>query len=95
PNVINPTSGVLDNSHFNLYGKRVRNVKLIQIFDRWGEMVYSGENLQDGNKVKGLGWNGIFRGEKSLPGVYAFYAEVQYEGSSSTDKFKGEFTLLR
>jgi len=95
PNVINPSSGTLDNSFFNLYGKRVRNVKLLQIFDRWGEMVYSGENLLDGNKAKGLGWNGEFRGEKSLPGVYAFYAEIQYEGSSSTDKFKGEFTLLR
>ena len=95
PNVINPNSGVVDNKFFNLYGKRVRNIRTLQIFDRWGELVYSGENLQDGNKAKGLGWNGEFRGDKALPGVYVFYAEVQYEGSPSTDKFKGEFTLLR
>ncbi|HMZ40827.1 MAG TPA: hypothetical protein PK099_11050 [Saprospiraceae bacterium] len=95
PTVINPGSGVVDNKFFNLYGKRVRNIKTLQIFDRWGEMVYSGENLLDGNKAKGIGWNGEFRGDKALPGVYAFYAEVQYEGSPSSDKFKGEFTLVR
>ncbi len=95
PTVINPNSNMNDNKTFNLYGKRVRNVKLLQIFDRWGNLVYSGENLQDGNKVKGLGWNGFFKGEAALPGVYAFYSEIQYEGSTTIDKFKGDFTLLR
>lgn len=95
PNVINPQSGTTENQFFNLYGKRVRSINVLNVYDRWGELVYSGENLVDGSKSNGLGWNGNFLGQKALPGVYVFYAEVQYEGSASTDKFKGEFTLLR
>ncbi|MFN8329820.1 MAG: hypothetical protein U0T81_01150 [Saprospiraceae bacterium] len=37
------------------------------------ELVYSGENLLDGNKAKGIGWNGEFRSDKALPGVYALH----------------------
>ncbi|NOT37579.1 MAG: hypothetical protein HOP11_09415, partial [Saprospiraceae bacterium] len=95
PNVINPTSSSSDNNFFNLYGKRVRGINVLNVYDRWGELVYSGQNLTDATKSRGQGWNGTFLGQKALPGVYVFYAEVQYEGSSSTDKFKGEFTLLR
>lgn len=95
PTAFNPNSSLSENAFFNLYGKRVRNIKILNIFSRWGELVYSAENFQDANKVKGLGWNGIFRGQKALPGVYTFYAEVEFENSTSSDKVKGEFTLIR
>ena len=83
------------NDHFNVYGKRVRNVRLLQIYDRWGSQVYSQTNLPDGNTNRSVGWSGEFKGKKALPGVYVFYAEVEYEGSTGFEKVKGEFTLLR
>ena len=84
------------NDFFNLYGKRVRQIKLLEIYDRWGSRVYSQTNIPDGNKGGDKkGWNGIFKGERALPGVYTFYSEVEYEGSTGADKFQGEFTLLR
>ncbi|MFN8281038.1 MAG: hypothetical protein U0V49_12240 [Saprospiraceae bacterium] len=95
PTAINPNSGLSENAFFNLYGKRVRNIRLLNIYSRWGELVYSAENFPDANKSKGYGWNGLFRGQKALPGVYAFYAEVEFENSTGIDKVKGEFTLLR
>ncbi len=95
PTVINPNSTLAENARFNLYGKRVRNIRLLQIFSRWGELVYSAENLLDANKAKGLGWDGIFLGQYALPGVYAFYAEVQFENSADKEIVKGDFTLLR
>ena len=95
PSVFNPNSSVLENSKFNLYGKRVRNIRIINIYSRWGELVFSSENFQDANKAKGLGWDGMFLGQKALPGVYTFYAEVEFENSSGREKLKGEFTLLR
>ena len=95
PTVINPYSGIGENNRFNLYGKRVKNIKVIKIFSRWGELVYSAENIQDANKQKGLGWNGMYNGDYALPGVYVFYAEVIFDGATDKEIVKGDFTLLR
>ncbi|MCC6815670.1 MAG: hypothetical protein IT267_04605 [Saprospiraceae bacterium] len=95
PTIINPYSGLGENNRFNLYGKKVRNIKLLQIFSRWGELVYSNSNFNDANTQRGLGWNGFYNGEYALPGVYAFYAEVEFEGSTGSTVVKGDFTLVR
>lgn len=83
------------NDLWNLKGKRVRNIKSLNIYDRWGELVYAAKNIKDGNLDAGVGWGGNFKGERALPGVYVFYAEVEYVGSEGSDIYKGEFTLLR
>lgn len=95
PTVINPGSGLGENNKFHLYGKKVRNIKTLNVYSRWGELVYSAQNLPDANTQRGLGWNGMFRGEPALVGVYAFYAEVEFVGSTGVDVVKGDFTLLR
>ncbi len=95
PTVIS-ANGDGKNDFFNLYGKRVKQVKLLEIYDRWGARVYSQQNLPDGNNGgQNKGWDGVFKGVKALPGVYTFYAEIEYEKSTGFDKFQGEFTLLR
>ncbi|MDQ3142203.1 MAG: gliding motility-associated C-terminal domain-containing protein [Bacteroidota bacterium] len=93
PNVFSPNADKI-NDTWNLFGKRVRSIRNVQIYDRWGEMVYTGENLKPGT-ADNQGWNGFFRNEYALPGVYVFYAEVEFEGGVGFDKFKGDFTLLR
>ncbi|MDQ3140883.1 MAG: gliding motility-associated C-terminal domain-containing protein [Bacteroidota bacterium] len=93
PNVFSPNGDQI-NDTWNLYGKKVRAIRLLQIYDRWGDQVYTGQDLPPGTS-QGQGWNGIFRNERALPAVYTFYAEIQFEGSANFDKFKGEFTLLR
>ncbi|MBK7812303.1 MAG: gliding motility-associated C-terminal domain-containing protein [Saprospiraceae bacterium] len=62
PTAISP-NGDVTNDFFNVYGKRVRNVKKLQVYDRWGSMVYSRQNLPDGNKNPQVGWDGTFKGE--------------------------------
>ena len=83
------------NDLWNLKGKRVRNIRTLNIYDRWGDMVYAAQNIKDGNLDASVGWNGLFKGEKALPGVYVFYAEIEYVGSEGFDKYKGDFTLIR
>jgi gliding motility-associated-like protein len=83
------------NDVWNFKGKRISNIRTLNIYDRWGELVYSAQNIKDGNADATAGWNGKFKGEKALPGVYVFYAEIEYVGSTGFDKFKGEFTLIR
>lgn len=94
PNAFSPNGDGI-NELWNLKGKRVSKIKTLNIYDRWGEMVYAGQDLADGNLDNKIGWDGNFKGKKSLPGVYVFYAEVQFYGSQGYDKYKGEFTLLR
>src|SRR6185436_17485521 len=83
------------NDIWNVKGKRVSNIRTLNIYDRWGEMVYAAQNIKDASVDEVIGWKGIFKGEKALPGVYVFYAEIEYVGSTGFDKYKGEFTLLR
>ena len=84
------------NDYFNVYGKRVRIVKSLAIYDRWGEQVYKAENLLDANKGgREIGWNGSFRGELVMPGVYVFVADIEFEGSSGSEIYKGDFTVIR
>ncbi|MBK8955858.1 MAG: gliding motility-associated C-terminal domain-containing protein [Saprospiraceae bacterium] len=94
PNVFSPNGDGI-NELWNLKGKRVTKIKTLNIYDRWGELVYSGQDLLDGNIDNKVGWDGNLKGKKALPGVYVFYAEIQFYGSLGFDKYKGEFTLLR
>ncbi len=94
PNIFSPNTDNV-NDYFNIYGKRIKNIKSLQMFDRWGNRVYSGQYLQPGNNQSTQGWDGNFKGEKALPGVYTFYAEIEYEDSELPEIISGEVTLVR
>ena len=63
----------------------------MRIYDRWGELVYSRENLQPDID----GWNGGFKNgsEKMLPGVYVYIIRVTYL-NGETQLFRGDVTLM-
>ncbi|MBL0261505.1 MAG: gliding motility-associated C-terminal domain-containing protein [Saprospiraceae bacterium] len=94
PNVIS-ANGDKINDYFNVYGKRVRIVKSLAIYDRWGEQVYKAENLLDANKggreIGGM----VASWELVMPGVYVFVADIEFEGSSGSEIYKGDFTVIR
>jgi gliding motility-associated-like protein len=68
-------------------------VEKLIIFDRWGDMVYSREafSLDDADQTW---WDGRFRGEDMLPGVYAYFLELQ-DKQGQIRVFKGDVTLVR
>lgn len=59
----------------------------MQIFNRWGEMVYSGSHM---NK----GWDGSFRGQKADIGVYMFMVQYRDRFGENYSR-KGDLTLIR
>ncbi len=73
-------------------GKGVVQVNEFIIFDRWGNAVYEavGFPVNDPN----FGWNGKFKGQSMNPAVFVFYAEILF-ADGRTEKFKGDFTLIR
>ena len=55
-----------------------RNIKEIQsfeVFDRWGEKVFTQYNFQPNDPVHG--WDGTLRGFELDPAVFVYYAKVE------------------
>lgn len=91
PNIFLP-SGNEGNKLFDIRtGYGVINVESFYIYDRWGNVVYSNFNyIPDAS----TGWDGLFRGQQALPGVYVYTATVKFlDGQMKT--YRGDVTLFR
>ena len=62
----------------------------MQVFDRWGELLYDETDLDPLSE----GWDGSFRGKPVQSGVYVYVVEVGFvDGTSGV--FKGDVTVVR
>jgi len=91
PNVISVNDDQV-NDRFYFIGDEGISVKLLQIYDRWGNLIFSIQNtpINDPNQ----GWNGYFKNQKVTPGVYTFYAEL-VDNENQIIKKLGEITIIR
>ncbi|MDQ3141491.1 MAG: gliding motility-associated C-terminal domain-containing protein [Bacteroidota bacterium] len=90
PNVFSPNGDAV-NDYFFPYSNEQANILLFQVFDRWGELVFENKHFKSNEELQG--WNGEFRNQKVLPGVYAYLIDASVEGVSK--KIVGSITLLR
>ncbi|TNE59678.1 MAG: T9SS type B sorting domain-containing protein [Bacteroidetes bacterium] len=94
PNIFTP-EGNPENQIFQIYigaEARVTQVTSFRIFDRWGEMVH--ERLLFQANEAGHGWDGQVHGKQALPGVYVWYAEIEF-ANGRKKLLKGDVTLYR
>jgi hypothetical protein len=93
PNAFNPDKDDANNK-FSIFAKlgTVKNIKSFQIFDRWGEMVYTMANFQPNNPE--IGWDGRSKGNTYAPGVFVWYAEVEFI-DGVIELYKGDVTVVR
>jgi gliding motility-associated-like protein len=81
------------NDHFFVYGDEYfEGIALMEIFDRWGSMVFRAKDLKPDETI--LGWDGTFRGRPSLPGTYVYHFKVILQGGGE-ETFYGEVILLK
>jgi len=80
------------NDILNVFGKGGILVKEFNIYDRWGEKVYS--EIDFNTNDLSIGWDGSFKGEAMNPGVFIWTAEVE-NVDGSVYFFKGSTTLIR
>ena len=81
------------NDHFVVYGgPQVSKVRQLQVFDRWGEPVFSYFNFPPNDPV--YGWDGTYRGRQLDSAVFAWFAVVEF-ADGSTKILKGDVTLMR
>ncbi len=90
PNVINP-GGINEWFTIFVYGG-VDQIKELSIYDRWGSLVWQKESFPP-NELQ-QGWNGLFKGQKALPGVYVWKAEIELQDGRIIME-NGDVTVLR
>lgn len=70
---------------------RVVGEYTLQIFDRWGNTVYSATALTAGDPSQG--WDGSWGGNQASNGTYAYL--ITFELSDQPQRMTGSVTLLR
>ncbi len=76
-------------------GAGVLAINGIQLFDRWGNLVYASdsESLGPGAAGSSPGWDGRFGADMMNPGVYTYLAEIEFiDGRVLT--YRGDVTLV-
>ena len=90
PNVIHP--GGL-NSFFTIYVYGASaTIKALSIYDRWGERIWQKQNFPP-NELE-QGWNGKYKDQDVMPGVYVWHAEIVLKDGSVIME-KGDVTVVR
>lgn len=91
PNAIAPESA--NNFSFTIYGdERVVRVRSLQIYDRWGGQMALLRDFAPNDPA--LGWDGRWKDQVVMPGVYVYWAEVEF-ADGSMEIFSGDVTVLR
>ncbi len=91
PSAFSPNNDGINDFFSPLIGDNVRQIGLLQVYDRWGAMVYEGRNLPGDNSS---GWNGRFKGDFAPAGVYVYYAEVEFL-DGFREVIQGDVVLIR
>jgi gliding motility-associated-like protein len=60
----------------------------MQVYNRWGEKVYSSTNIQNG-------WDGTYKNYNAPVAVYVYYIDYMNYCEGKTDQKKGNVTLVR
>jgi len=93
PNVFSPDDDNFNDVYIPFAAENtVTNINKLEIYDRWGERIFSGKNFQPNDET--FGWDGSFQGQRLNPGVFVYLAEVVFT-NGETIIFKGDLTLVR
>ena len=92
PNVFSPNGDGVNDRFILFGGFAAREIRSLRVFSRWGELVYETRNIPLNDER--FGWDGTFNGQRLGPGVFAFFAEVEFLDSEVLI-FEGDVTLVR
>ena len=91
PNTFSP-NGSGANDVFYPRGSGIFTIKLLRIFNRWGEVVFEKVNFSPNDVT--AGWDGTVKGKKVNSDVFVYTAEVLCENNTSII-LNGNIALLR
>ncbi len=91
PNSFTPNGDGL-NDHFYVSGKGIARVKSMQVYNRWGQLVYESNGMPANDNTQG--WDGTFNGTMLSPDVFV-YRIVAECASGETFSFQGDISIVR
>ncbi len=92
PNAFSPNGDGI-NDEFTVYANpSVDVIESLQIFDRWGNMVYFAQDIPANQPA--LGWDGRFKGQVMPPAVFTAVAKIRFI-DDVIQTFGGDLTLIR
>jgi gliding motility-associated-like protein len=86
PNVFTP-NGDGRNDVYRVFTRGPVKYFSMEIFDRWGEKVFDGDDLEKG-------WDGTFKGTPVQPGVYVYQVNITFLDAEVV-KNKGTITVFK
>ena len=93
PNIFTPNGDNL-NDLFRVYGgKGVKLIRSFNVFNRWGDLVYSDANIPEAD-FDTRGWDGTWNGKPLNPDVFVYVIEVEFIDDTRL-VYRGDVTLIR
>ncbi len=87
PNAFTPNNDTR-NDAFGVKQLCLLNKATLSIFDRWGNMVFTSDNITDK-------WDGMYNGDKAPMDTYSFMVEYWLVANKPKQVYKGNFLLIR
>ena len=81
-------NGINDFLFVQTDGNKVASILRFEVFDRWGEKVYTSTDINEG-------WDGTFNGKPQNIDSYAYYVRAETYVDPQPITKKGSFTLIR
>jgi gliding motility-associated-like protein len=81
-----------ENDRLLVHGDKDAIVLNFEVFDRWGEKVFSDTNFNPNDPNRG--WDGYFRNVKMPSGTYAYSLRVKFK-NGAINNFKGIVNLIK
>lgn len=91
PNAFSPNDDGVNDRFTIMTSDQVDRILYMRIFDRWGNLVYSEENVSPSSQ---RGWDGTYGNKLLDPAVFVVVAAVEFTGGK-VQYFQRDLTLLR
>ncbi|MEM7105693.1 MAG: gliding motility-associated C-terminal domain-containing protein, partial [Bacteroidota bacterium] len=92
PNAFSPNNDGVNDKFFINTNQSVSLIRTFRIMNRWGELIFEGNNLPSNDA--NFGWNGTFKGRLLNPGVFVYLAEIEFVDGVRII-YKGDVTLMK
>lgn len=87
PNIFSP-NGDGSNDVFYVYSSTVTQISTMQIFDRWGGVIFETSNIEEG-------WDGRSNGKTVPDGTYVYFLKAICPLDGSEIMIKGDISILK